>query len=312
MKRRIMMSLAVAGLLSGAALAQTTNNAGSTGTGLRAAGGGGSLGGTTFQFVPGVGFVPMTIISANSINNGFGFDNGFGFNNGLGYDSGFGFTPGFTGYYGYGPTWSGPLLDVRSAWAQGSGAGPGMRGSGWNGTGIPTLGMNVRAAGPAQRPVGRARVKLTQDSAVQQRVAGARQEARREQAADAEQVRLAANLQNLMNDRPLREGTVTSLGAKSAEVRFRAGNQVTTQRFPLGEVYFFKAGGLMATAATDPDLLGVGSQVLIPEPPRQSVAGSREESTFRNGTVTIKPATSPKAPAKKVIKRGATTRRNSR
>ena len=86
-----------------------------------------------------------------------------------------------------------------------------------------------------------------------------------------------------------------ALGATGAQVRFRAGNQVTTQRFPMEEVYFFKAGGLMATAATDPDLVGVGSQVLIPEPPRQSVAGSREESTYRNGTVTIKPATVRKA-----------------
>jgi hypothetical protein len=182
-----------------------------------------------------------------------------------------------------------------------------MRGAGWNGTGIPTLGMNVRAGGPAQRPVGRVRVKLTQDPTIEQQVAGARQEmrqaARQERQADAQQTRLASNLENMMEDRPLREGTITSLGATGAQVRFRAGNQVTTQRFPMEEVYFFKAGGLMATAATDPDLVGVGSQVLIPEPPRQSVAGSREESTYRNGTVTIKPATAGKAPAKKTIKR---------
>lgn len=338
MKRRILLSFAMASLIGGTALAQTTNNATrSTGTGLRTTdglftnrlglldtrmvpqtqGGAGALGNTTFQFVPGVGFVPQALGTGTGFNTGFnnGLNNGFvngidptlnnGFVNGFdprlnnGFNNGFGFTPGFS--YGYGPTWSGPLVDVRSAWGQGSGVG--IRGTGYAGTGIPTLGMNVRAAGPPGVPVGRVRVKMTTDPTIQQRVAGARQEARAEQPVDQEQVRLASKLGNVMEDRPLREGTITSLGATGAQVKVAMNGSTTTARFPMEEVFFFKAGGALATAATDPDLVGIGTKVLVPQPaaaPREAVAGSRQELSSQT---VDKPAMRFKPTAKKKTKR---------
>jgi hypothetical protein len=281
-----------------------------------------------FSWVPGVGFVPngttgagafgtnqfgtgvnqfgVNQFGANQLgNNGFAIDpltglpitNGF-VNNGVngfnGFDVNGGFGAGFfPGYGGYGPAYSGPLVDVRGAWG-GQGSMVGMRGTGWNGTGVPTLGMNVAAGGVRLHP-SRVRVKLTQDPApVTTRVAGSRQETTTTRTStsetgeirggktDAQQVKLAGWLTDVMEDRPLREGKIVSMGATGAQVRFTADGEVQTARFPVEEIFFFKRDGALATAASEPSILRTGSQVLIPQPMIR-----RPDSVARQGDVNI-------------------------
>jgi len=346
MKHGLLTSLAVAGLIAGAAQAQTTGNIGSAGQGGAAQpttqpgvqdprlnqdfggiGGAGSLGSTTFQWVPGVGFVPMSLAPPTAIS---GINPGFNT-----FNPGFDIAPGYGAGvpYWYGPLYSGPLVDVRRAWMNVPVLMP--RGTGWNGTGIPTLGLNVRAPGPAgQRiPNSRVRVKLTQEPNLTQRVAGSRQETATTARANAteqgevrggevsaEQVRLTGWLEDVMEERPLREGTITSIGATGALVKFQADGKVQTQRFPMEEVFFFKDEGQLATAATDPGMVGVGTQVLIPEPiePREAVAGSRQESTvIREGTIQVAPENGepgrvePAQPAENVAGSRQSTRRSN-
>jgi hypothetical protein len=157
------------------------------------------------------------------------------------------------------------------------------RGTGWNGTGIPTLGVNI-APGMVRLPPSRVRVKLTQDPNPTTRVAGSRQETRvssntidtqideepigevRGGEPTNRQVRLASWLQDVMQDRPLREGKVISIGATAAQVRYRMDGEIKTDRFPVEEVFIFQNDGEIATAATDPNLIKVGTEVLIPQP----------------------------------------------
>lgn len=333
MKYRFFLTAAIAALVAGsAAQAQTsrTTTGANTVTNGTTAGTVNQFGNVTtspFTWVPGVGFVANGTTGAGAfglnqfganqlganglplfgsqqfavdpttglpitngfVNNGF---NGFDITGGLGT----GFYPGYGGYYGYGPAYSGPLVDVRGAWMQNNGVG--FRGTGWNGTGIPTLGLNVRPGG-VRLPPSRVRVKLTQDpnptrNTPTTRVAGSRQETRMSMRSESEtgeirggqvdekQVKLAGWLGDVMEDRPLREGKVVSLGASGAQVRFTASGEVRTERFPVEEIFFFKKNGELATAATDPSMLRTGSQVLIPQPMVQ-----RPDSVARQGDVNI-------------------------
>ena len=338
MRYKLLLSAAVAALVAGsAAQAQTTGTTGTTGgrttgTGVNQSGTGvnqfGSVTTSPFSWVPGVGFVPNGTTGAGAFGTnqfsgqvgangqplfgnqqvvidpttGQAFTNGFSNNEFGGFDFvpgyGTGFYPGYGGY-GYGPTYSGPLVDVRGAWNQNNGGG--FRGTGWNGTGIPTLGLNVRPGG-VRLPPSMVRVKLTQDAYTPTtRVAGSRQETRIESETgeirggqvNTKQVKLAGWLGDVMEDRPLREGKVISMGASGAQVRFTASGEVRTERFPVEEIFFFKKNGELATAATDPSMLHTGSRVLIPQPMvqrpdsvtqqgdgniRSSVAGSRQEA----------------------------------
>jgi len=251
------------------------------------------------------------------------------------FTNGFSFTPGFStgfvpafGFGGYGPAFSGPLVDVRSAWSSLSPSGI-ARGGGFSGLGVPTVGINV-PPGAIRLPPSRVYVKLTQDPNPATRVAGSRQETRRD--SDSEpigevrggetsptQVRLASRLHEVMEDRPLREGRVVSIGATAAQVRYEADGEVLTSRFPVEEVFFFQRNGSIASAATDPNLIRVGSQVLIPQPlirrePRQSITGGATitpefKSSVRSSVAGSRQETSSKS---KATKRKTNTTRKTR
>lgn len=357
MKRKTIFSALVAVLVTGgAAFAQ----AGSTGVGGGVGGlsinglgvtpsGATGLNNTGTNFNNGLGlsngFVPnnqgLNTLNNGLFNNGLGTTDAFGnqlFNNGfngLDYTNGFGTglypgygnygynNYGYNGYNGYGPAYSGPLVDVRGAWMNNGGGM--MRRSGWNGTGIPTLGINV-APGGVRLPPSRVRVKLTQDPNPTTRVAGSRQELGAE--TDNEpigelrggersptQIKLASRLQDVMQDRPLREGKVLSIGATGAQVRYEVDDETRVSRFPVEEVFLFQRNGSIASAATDPNLVRVGTQVLIPQPlirqeqsitggatitpqfnsVRSSVAGSRQVTRSKSKTTKRKAHTTRKS-----------------
>jgi hypothetical protein len=290
------------------------------------------------------GFVPnnqgLNTLSNGNFNNGLGTTDAFGnqlFNNGfngLDFTNGFGTglypgygnygynnygNYGYNGYGGYGPAYSGPLVDVRGAWMN-NGAGM-MRRPGWNGTGIPTLGINV-APGAVRLPPSRVYVKLNQDPNPTTRVAGSRQEITtnidepigevRGGGTSPTQVKLASRLQDVMQDRPLREGKVLSIGATGAQVRYEVDDEVRTSRFPVEEVFFFQRNGAIASAATDPNLVRVGTQVLIPQPlirqePRQSITGGATITPEFNSSVRSSVAGSRQETRSKTTKRKAHT-----
>lgn len=99
---------------------------------------------------------------------------------------------------------------------------------------------------------------------------------------DPQQVRLVNRIEDVMEDRPLTEGTVVGMGTDGVSVRYERDGEILVQTFPAGQVFFFPSGGELATANTAPGMLRAGDQVLIPLPAsdtiiRQSVAGTRQE-----------------------------------
>jgi len=112
--------------------------------------------------------------------------------------------------------------------------------------------------------------------------------------ATRDQVALANKLENLMAERPMREGLVLKIATDTVEVSYKCDGESKVETFPAGEVFFFRTSGSLATAATARGGLKVGDRVLVAceekraSEPRQSVAGSREESS--GGASRRKPA----------------------
>jgi hypothetical protein len=76
----------------------------------------------------------------------------------------------------------------------------------------------------------------------------------------AEQQALAA-AQRVMATTPLTEGIVTSMGPSGAQVRMTTNGRTTVTRVPLGQLFFFNAGGQLSTATGQ---LAPGTTVLVP------------------------------------------------
>jgi len=103
--------------------------------------------------------------------------------------------------------------------------------------------------------------------------------------ATRDQVILASKAQHLMASRPMREGLVTKIDTDTIEVNYTCNSMTQTKAFPAGEVFFFRAGGELATAAVAKGTLKIGDQVMVAcnDEPRQAVAGMRQEMRS-NGT----------------------------
>jgi hypothetical protein len=203
----------------------------------------------------------------------------------------------FVGPWGWG--YNGPLVDNRADWLRGSINFP-------RPGGLPVAGVNTPPLGRGPR---RAAIRDSTGGAF--RVAGRRQEynaantpnglgertinrgpSREDRFNGAvvnvaeispKQVRLAGRMEDLMENRPMIEGTITGRSNGGLLVRFESRGELRTQRFPAGEVFAFH-GARLASGSTD--RIAVGTGVLVPEPVtvrtyRQSVAGSRQTTRRR-------------------------------
>jgi hypothetical protein len=232
------------------------------------------------------------------VNTGAGFVNGFnnGFNNGTGFVPGFGFTgfvPGF-GLGGVVPLTPQPM--IGGAVNNNPGFGPGG----------PVLGVNVPVTPIVGRPWNARNTRFVgirdpEDRMVQARrtgepieaVAGSREERRAERSAplevrvaasDPDQLRMAQRVENIMGNRPLREGRVTAIGATGVVVHYDLNGTMKTERFSPDQAFFFDENGRLATIASSPGSVSIGDRVMIPTEGRQirqSVAGSRQETVIR-------------------------------
>jgi hypothetical protein len=72
-------------------------------------------------------------------------------------------------------------------------------------------------------------------------------------------------IEKVMQERPLITGTVERVGAMGILIRFEQSGKFQTERFPAGDVFFFRGGGL-ATAESAPNVVQVGDRVLVPQP----------------------------------------------
>lgn len=244
-----------------------------------------------------------TITSNGVTFDQFGNPIGNGFANGVG--NGF---VGTGGVYapGYAVT-TGPNFPVGLPVVPGAGqfaATPSLRG-----TTVPTLGVNVppvvRTGMPlTSRTSSGRRVamgpRLSSNVAAAagtqfptERVAGSRQETSGSEtrdsmnmdvktaSADPQQLKVVERAEDLMENRPLREGQVVRIGATGVTVKYEVNGDYRTERFPVGQVFFFQNDKL-AALDTAPSALREGDRVMIPESvqePREAVAGSREETT---------------------------------
>jgi hypothetical protein len=227
------------------------------------------------QFVPGAGFVPQ---SAFPLATAPQFDPRF--------LNAFGVSPFFGG--GVGPWWGGtiPLTPVYNRPINQMGV---LTSPTTATAGVPTLGIS---SFPTAIPRQRARVVFGTTepnmgvSRPAQRVAGQRQEIGG-QAQDPQEARLVSRVRSMMlNDRPLYGGTVTQVGATAAQVRYQPNGTTRTERFGLGEVFFFNDGGELTSAATGAPMLSVGDSVLVPGPRERAGAASGEETRIGGFRVT--------------------------
>jgi hypothetical protein len=97
---------------------------------------------------------------------------------------------------------------------------------------------------------------------------------------DPQQVRLANHMENVMEDRPLTEGTVIGKDEYGILVQYQVDGATRTRTFAPGDVFFFGNGTRVKTAGVTS--VAMGTDVLVPVPAmatvvRQSVAGSRQE-----------------------------------
>jgi hypothetical protein len=239
----------------------------------------------------------QTTGTTNGINSGFA--NGV-FPNGTGFPSTFtgtnptlgvggGFFPGF----GFG--FSGPLVDVTGLW--GNGVNMTIPPPPYHPARVPILGVNVPVApvgsqnvytgtrgGASMRRLSSNRPSVSMQalaapSDVQERVAGSRQELRQ----SAEQSEVVNRMQEVMNNRPLREGTVVTTGATAFKVRYHADGVSHTERVPVEDVFFFQGDGQLSSAATRPGALHAGDRVLIPQASHKSasIADPKEAAAAR-------------------------------
>jgi len=208
----------------------------------------------------------------NGVVGGYGFP-GYGYP-GYGYP-GYGY-PGY-GYPGYGyPGMMGaPNSGMYLPQYQGQYAPNGQYGSGQGGQASSYGGAGMRAG----------RRRNTADANTP------------DPGTDARQAEVALNAEELMNQRPLREGTVTRAAAANLDVRVHTDASDQVHTYPAGEVFFFRTNGAIATAATAPNTLRTGDRVLVPEPlakePRAAVAGSREATAPGAGTTSVRGSSTP-------------------
>lgn len=116
-----------------------------------------------------------------------------------------------------------------------------------------------------------------------------------------DQERTARRAQEVMAERPLREGTVVRMD--NQQVRIRFSNRGTDQEdsVPTKEVFFFRKDGGIVTAANSAELLQTGDKVLFPDPtaqPRSAVAGERQVS-HPAASSTIRKSSAKQAAAKR-------------
>lgn len=242
----------------------------------------------------------QTTGTTNGVSSGFTngvFGNGTGFPGTVGTTNTFGLGTGYPGYgggyYGYGP--SGPLFDATGLW--GNGVNLTIPPPPYHPARVPILGVNVpvtpigarnaymgNQTGASMRrlssngPSGSMQA-LTAPGDVQERVAGSRQEIRQ----SAEQSEVVNRMQEVMNNRPLREGTVVTTGATAFKVRYRADGMNHTERVPVADVFFFRGDGELASAATRPGAIHAGDRVLIPQatPKHASIVDPKEAAATR-------------------------------
>jgi hypothetical protein len=108
--------------------------------------------------------------------------------------------------------------------------------------------------------------------------------------ATPDQARLAAYAQQLMANRPMREGLVVSVNGDTVDVSYQCNGESRQDTFPAGEVFFFRPSGALTTASMT-RTLKVSDRVLVAceaERPRQAVAGMRQE--MRSSDTTKSPA----------------------
>lgn len=242
--------------------------------------------------------------------------------------------PGYGGYYGgggYGPYYSGTLVGFPR---MGYVAQPGFGLAGYRGS-VPIIGINVPAGGLAARTTPRVTRTRVSSGAVlptevamapgtrmpRQLVAGRRQEARDTDErsgeekptitpsftsqVDPQQIRLANRMENVMEDRPLTEGTVVTVGATGVLVRYEQDGEFRTERFRPAQVFFFHKhaqDSRLASAETDPDYVRKGDRVLVPiaesDPPRISVTVGDGKPTYSSEKRVMIRATKPRPKSK--------------
>jgi len=223
------------------------------------------------------GFDPNTLLNGGPVANSGSFFPGFTPGLGLGSYYGYGGYPG----YGYGAYNLTPNQSLGAPLPR------------FNGARVPVLGVNVPPTAIPRGP--RARVTQLSPTATQ-RLADTPNGVVSSGAAATPGMTMARvysaprdfatvqQVDNLMRaDRPLHEGRVVSVGATGAQVAYGLNNSMRTDSFPVDEVFFFRANGDLVTMAQNPEMVRVGSKVLIAEPrnntPQFSVAGSRQSYT---------------------------------
>jgi hypothetical protein len=137
-------------------------------------------------------------------------------------------------------------------------------------------------------------------------------------AVPAEQAQQVANeaqhvlrAEDLMEDRPFRLGTVVNVRAGVVDVAYEVDGRTRMDSFPPSEVFFFAPSGALMTAAAQPQMIRIGSRVLVPQrrpnEPSSGVSGSRQETAPAKQ---VKPA--PTAPSTGTSRTGSTSRTRRR
>jgi len=227
--------------------------------------------------------------AGSNVGGGFNFDprlqiggSSLGFTPGVtpgnqffpGSGSGFFFTP-----YGFGN--SGPMFNSVGPWAAQNNSGVGiMRG------GIPIAGLNSPPLRPG--PYRWVNVRDGGSGSGYEYQSRARADELAQQGesatisvrvADPEQARVAVRMENLMENRPLTQGTIVGPKEGALVVRYEKDGQSRINRFDRSTVFFFGSGGRLAAA--NAASLPSGTEVLVPLPTtqeyQQAVAGSRQE-----------------------------------
>lgn len=316
MIQRFAMSAALLALVVAPVQAQTFPDPAAAGANQGGMGWTGPLfiGGTPFQFVPGVGFVPQ---GTTTLANGYANSDPLGFNSGFvpGVASGFLFNP-----YLYGI--SGPYTNYpnlrRTPGLVPTGAVPPV----WNAA-VAANRARAQANGRSGRRQARARsaapripteIAAARGTRIErERVAGSRQEstsgpATMTRAEKEDELRASHRIETLMRNRPITEGELIRLGATGAQVRITINGEVRTERYPVENVFFFADDGRLATAFQAPDEVVPGARVLVPIP----ITEATVTTTPAAGSVTERVAGSrqtTKKAARKPVKKAATRKR---
>lgn len=117
---------------------------------------------------------------------------------------------------------------------------------------------------------------------------------------DPQQIRVANHVQDVMDDRPLTEGTVLGRSDGGIMVQYQQNGETVSRVFPRGEVFYFGQDDRLLTASTG---IRTGTSVLIPLPgtsrvESQAVAGSRQEFGGQSRTMGTRSTIRGRRPAK--------------